>query len=751
MQSLWRYCGALLISTLAACSGGGGSGGSDSSGGASLSVSTSSISVDSVFGAGQINRQVTVTFSGNVLVAGSPPGSSLPNWITINGGGSSSPATVTLSISPDVIGTQTATVRFGTGPTAGDIKATKDVVVTMRVSDGFGFPQHQLDASGYWKSPYLGSETIVLNNNNLNWQLSSDAAWLSVGQTSGTGSALLNISLDTAELPVGQHTGHINVQTPDGSKTASFPVVFTQLAPTLTLTPEQLKVSANELEKLSDSLHVYIGGPGGTIAVPFTLDAVNDLQFSASNGTTGSTDITVTAAASAAALAPGIYSRQITAHASVPGAVLTGTTTVQLRVEARELLIQNPGVALTHGPDHDRLSASIPVLASDGQSANFDVASDQPWLTATRSGMQVSVVANPTGLSNGLHFAEVAISSAMDAQVDSIRVGFYVFDQAVANGDKQTFENYESIILVDPVRPYMYFRAGFGGVLGYNIYTGEKVLDLDLKAALDLYVTEYAAISSDGRRAWLLCRNNSADRIVTIDLEQGALLDETWPAFQSGGSNYSLTRLRLLDTDYLLTGNGELFNADTRTAVSYSGGVSYDSSMVLNASEDGRWLMAYGNNHASTFRLLQFKPSRNQPFAVSQKALVSFDYPDYVTGSTISPDGDNLLVSHYIGTADNERYHQDGSGTLADAAAPTHYVRQASMLNDGRFYASRSSYDTPSNAVVLYSDAGVEQGRIDTADEVWYMKPSSDGLRLVLEIGRNTQPGFILQSYPTLH
>ena len=121
---------------LAACGGGGGGGGSGPS--YSISLSPTSVSLNGVTGAAAPQQAVVVTFQGDGVVVGTPPGQTAPPWLSVNAPAqSTSPVTVTISaFNTTAPGNYSATLRFATGKADGSNVVYKDVPVALQMVAG---------------------------------------------------------------------------------------------------------------------------------------------------------------------------------------------------------------------------------------------------------------------------------------------------------------------------------------------------------------------------------------------------------------------------------------------------------------------------------------------------------------------------------------------------------------------------------------------------------------------------------------
>jgi hypothetical protein len=164
------------------------------------------------------------------------------------------------------------------------------------------------------------------------------------------------------------------------------------------------------------------------------------------------------------------------------------------------------------------LSASIPVVDGAGLPSGWSAASDQSWLVLDNptgsSGTTVNVHAAPTGLSTGMHYAQVTVTptSAGVGGTRSIRVGLFVSATPPAAATIPQVPPFRQTGLIsdcDPLRPYCY-SVDNTGVSVYNLFTGQ--VDATIPAP-----GFTVAISPDGRTLYVA--NDASHRIVPVDLD----------------------------------------------------------------------------------------------------------------------------------------------------------------------------------------------------------------------------------------
>jgi uncharacterized protein (TIGR03437 family) len=190
-----------------------------------------------------------------------------------------------------------------------------------------------------------GTEIINLSSSiaGLSFSASTSATWLSIGPSSGSLPAVLQVSVNPANLAAGTYSGTVTITVPNAVPAT------TTVAVTLTVqpgTPATLAVDSQSVSfaatqgsgALTQQLHVSNTG-GGSLS--FTANVTTSsggswLTISPANGTaTPSSPASLTVTATPGSLAPGTYSGTVT----VTGAGSTINVSVTLSVSAPTALI----------------------------------------------------------------------------------------------------------------------------------------------------------------------------------------------------------------------------------------------------------------------------------------------------------------------------------------------------------------------------------------------------------------------------
>lgn len=259
---------------------------------------------------------------------------------------------------------------------------------------------------------------------------------------------------------------------------------------------------------------------GGNLA--WSATANNSwLQASSTSGTGPATiDISLTTAASS--LTSGTHNGSVTVRETQSGKEVT--LSVTLYIEQHRLFAPDKSVSLLSLPSRSKLSYSIPVEDNAGEIVSWSATDDTSWLSFTSSmgntAGTLELVADPTGLTNGLHMANVTITSTSHPAISNteiVRVGLYVNASDALASDNIAY-NYVPVgtlssLKTDPSRPYVYVTNGSDTIDIYNIYSKALVNTITISGA----VIHDLVINSDATRMYVA---NFSDRsIVEVNLD----------------------------------------------------------------------------------------------------------------------------------------------------------------------------------------------------------------------------------------
>ena len=215
----------------------------------------------------------------------------------------------------------------------------------------------------------------------LNWTAVPDMGWIFASPSSGTGPAAINVSVNTAGLGEGLHTGHVVVTDPAASNSPqNVTVNLTLTKPTLAAAPTSLSFTG-EAGGANPALKTFALSASSSAAISWTSTKTSArMDYSPTAGTTPNT-INVTP--NIAGLAAGTYNDTITVTAA-------NAANSPLRIPITLTLTQAPVISalpatleffaieggVNPAPD------TVTVTNAGGGVLDFTVATDQPWLSA---------------------------------------------------------------------------------------------------------------------------------------------------------------------------------------------------------------------------------------------------------------------------------------------------------------------------------------------------------------------------------
>lgn len=263
---------------------------------------------------------------------------------------------------------------------------------------------------------------------------------------------------------------------------------------------------------------------------------------------------------------PGVYTTTIrfvtgaegdgrVAHKDLP---VTFTVQGPSATQPKVLFAPNNGVALTSLPGLSKLSEVVRLSSSESSMGTLTPSSNAAWLSASATGAAVTLTADPTSLGNGMHYANVTVTSSVSGMsTETIRVGLFVGNTAPGDGTAvPTTNTTPHRTVVDPVRPWLY-EATSTGVRALNMYTGA----VDFTSASLASMPSNLQVSSDGQ--WLFARTG-AGSYLKLDIQ-----NNTWDSFSITADTDSATFHYIRPTGHplLLTDKGVVIDPHSETLV----------------------------------------------------------------------------------------------------------------------------------------------------------------------------------------
>jgi hypothetical protein len=235
----------------------------------------------------------------------------------------------------------------------------------------------------------------------LDWTVSETIAWLDASPTSGLGPASIAVTVDRTGLPIGVHTGEIDVASNGGNETVTVTVVVAPPNPVLGVSPTSLTFEASESEKI---LNVFNAGTG-----QLDWSITSDQTWLSANPPNGSNDTQVTVHVDRTGLAQGTYYGNLLVSSN------GGDVTVPVT-----MIAPNPNPVLTVAPTSLTFEPAVSdltlfVINSGGGTLDWSITGDETWLSASPgSGIDdadVAVQVDRTGLADGVYDGNLFVTS----------------------------------------------------------------------------------------------------------------------------------------------------------------------------------------------------------------------------------------------------------------------------------------------------------------------------------------------------
>ena len=380
-------------------------------------------------------------------------------------------------------------------------------------------------------------------------------------------------------------------------------------------------------------------------------------------------------------LAPGTHDATVTVtdlDYNVPE-----TMTVTVHVQPRTLVARTRGVGMTSAPGWSALSASIPVTDSAGLPSTWSASSDQSWLildTPTgSSGGALSVHADPTGLTEGMHYAEVTLNPTTQGVTGtpSVRVGLYVSASPASPTDITRTPGFnQAATACDSTRPYCYAVAS-DVVTVFNVFSGKSETTIPTGGFT-------GAISSDSKTLYVV--NDQTGTIVPIDLDsmtaQPALpLAFVPPRPVNMPSSYSLVAGDIGGRPVLVTSELHILDATT-------GQTLEDFSALLPApllgmptiglSHDGRLLVVRSNDDSLLYRM---EVDSDGNFGVGISETYREVRQTYARDIQFASNDSSFLCS-----SDQVRQYPSGNVTIPSTVRATYTTSYVQSRDDDSFF-----------------------------------------------------------------
>lgn len=366
-----------------------------------------------------VPQAVQVT-SGETAIAVSYSVSPGADWLSVNGG-ATTPSIVSATVSSVGLapGRYTAVILARSASVANDpltIPVTLDVVATPVLSASPAVLRFAYAVSGRKPAPQIVSLSSSGVSIDYEAAVVQGRPWLfSSGSGSTPGS--LMVEVDPGALAPGEYAGAISLVPRTGGTPTQVVVTLTVTTdPVLSALPNEIQFSYQLNRDLPPNQTILVVSDRDAVTVSATTQQLRNLDWLRVTGG-GSTPAYFTLSVNPSGLPAGTYSSQLLVTAA--GSSNSITIPVRLTVSTPPVLTAAPDVITldTIVGEGSPPNRRITIGTSDGSSVGVSVqpAFDIRWLNATLdrnvTPAVLTVSANPAGLSQGIYYGSVLISS----------------------------------------------------------------------------------------------------------------------------------------------------------------------------------------------------------------------------------------------------------------------------------------------------------------------------------------------------
>ncbi|MET1257172.1 BACON domain-containing protein [Aliikangiella maris] len=305
-------CSALSL--LLACGGGGGGGGSSYS----LTLDKTALKFETVYLSQEyLSQSVTVKFVGDGVIVGTPPDTTLPNWLsvaTMKQTTTSAEFRIDVDASFLAPGNYQTVLRFITGKADASDYVTKDLSVSLVIKDQLITNTESLNfAVKEYQQMAIEPQVIQLNmyDQSTRWTAESNQDWITISQTEGNGNSELQVSITNFSELSGINTGEIIINGINTASNISIPISLKIRPRKIYASRRGIALIANPtIKKLTSQVEIYDNANVSTAVNSINSDsdwltasfiAANQIQITASDQ----------------GLASGIYVGQLTINSKV--------------------------------------------------------------------------------------------------------------------------------------------------------------------------------------------------------------------------------------------------------------------------------------------------------------------------------------------------------------------------------------------------------------------------------------------------
>ncbi len=433
-------------------------------------------------------------------------------WLMVNGSSSTSGTNAgSVSVSVNGSGLSAGTYSGAISISAGGATNTpQTVAVTFSVTSAptptIGLSPTALSFSAIQGGSNPANQTLAVSNSGsgtLSWSVSDNAAWLTVGPTSGSGNGSITAGVNISGLAAGTHTATVTVTASGATNTPqTVPVTLTLSAaptPTISLSPSALSFSATQGGSNPSNQTLTIANSGtGTL----TWSVSDNATWLTLGPTSGSGNGSVTASVSISGLAAGTHTAAVTVAAS--GATNTPQTipvTLTVTAAAAPTIGLSPAslsFTATQGAANPT-SQTLQVTNPGTGTLTWSATGNASWLTlnpaagtTTTETDSITVSVNTADMTAGTYNVDITITSAGATNTpQTIPVALTLNAPATSSATLTWNANTES-----DLAGYKVYQATASGAYGAPIATLQPNTTTYAASGLQMSTTYYFVVTA---------------------------------------------------------------------------------------------------------------------------------------------------------------------------------------------------------------------------------------------------------------
>lgn len=482
-------------------------------------------------------------------------------WIKLTGSSGSGSGAFTVSY--DVTGLSAGSYAGRIVVTASDGQKSELPIALVMLPRAFSIQSGKIVLNAINGAPIAPhAVNFSLPGTSDTWTASTESPWLTATPTSGTTPATttLNIDPSVGKLASGTHLNSVSISSPSAN-TSKVPVELHLTKATLSTTVETVTLGGTygrELLASQTKLHLNTSSNSH----PFTLTTpASWLGVSTLSGAVNQTGTNLTFTPAVAIAPIGTSTTTLTATATVNGDTISVPINVTVNRDQRKLLFSEAGVAFSSTPSWSRLTRTVTVKDNFGLASNWTVSTNQPWLTATKLGNQVTLTANPASLpADVISYATVTLNTSDSGITTPEPLQVALWKGSVTPSTTTSISKSYKYVKADPIRPLVYANDGSSSIDVYNVYTATLVGTM---SSLGASLGEMT-VSPSGDHLYTY---DTANRnIVVVDLKTRAK-STTWPIATAVDHNSRLLAIRPNGVNIVLAADGHAYLASSGKSV----------------------------------------------------------------------------------------------------------------------------------------------------------------------------------------